>query len=93
VDGEGYELTLLYGNGEYAIFYHHRTLKDIAIDLLGADPLKDLIKFIHGLEERFGISFEEYNSRILAEFAVVGGKGIIYKKGIRFTLIPFQRKY
>jgi hypothetical protein len=75
VDGDGFELTLFYGNGHYAIFYHHRTLKHIDINLLGADPLKDLIKFVHGLEERYVISFEEYTSRILGEFAVVEGRG------------------
>jgi hypothetical protein len=75
VDGDGYELTLLYGNGLSAIFYQHRTLKHFAIEFLsGSDPLKALFKFVHKLEEKYGICFEEYTSRILAEFVVAGGK-------------------
>jgi hypothetical protein len=75
VDEDGYELTVLYGDGIYAIFYHHRTLKHFAIEFLsGTNPLKVLFKFVHRLEEKYGISFEEYTSRILAEFVLVGGK-------------------
>lgn len=56
VDEDGYELTMLYGNGLYAIFYLHRSLKQIVIDFLSeANPL---IEFINGLEKQFGISIE-----------------------------------
>ncbi|SMD44815.1 hypothetical protein SAMN00777080_3449 [Aquiflexum balticum DSM 16537] len=34
IDADGYELTLLYGKGKYAILYHHRKLGQVAIDFL-----------------------------------------------------------
>ncbi|WP_194972538.1 hypothetical protein [Aquiflexum lacus] len=75
IDGDGYELTLLYGKGIYAILYHHRKLRQLAIDFLSeSNPLRDLTLFVSGLEGRFGIFVEESLLRILAEFAVVEGR-------------------
>ncbi len=75
IDGEGYELTLLYGKGIYAISYHHRRLRQVAIDFLSeSNPLMDLTLFVGGLEEQFGIAVEEFLPRILAEFALVEGR-------------------
>ncbi|SMD44818.1 hypothetical protein SAMN00777080_3452 [Aquiflexum balticum DSM 16537] len=72
IDGDGYELTLMYGKGIYAILYHHRRLRQLAIDFLSeSNPLRDLTLFVSGLEGRFGIFVEEFLPRILAEFALV----------------------
>lgn len=70
IDADGYELTLLYGKGKYAILYHQRKLRELSIDFLSeSNPLRDLTLFVSGLEARFGIDVEEFLPRILAEFA------------------------
>ncbi|WP_194972543.1 hypothetical protein [Aquiflexum lacus] len=75
IDGDGYEFTLLYGKGIYAILYHHRKSRQVAIDFLSeSNPLRDLTLFVGGLEGRFGISVEDFLPRILAEFAQVEGR-------------------
>ena len=75
IDGDIYELTLLYGKEKYTILYHHRKLGQLSIDFLSeSNPLRDLTLFVGGLEVRFGISYEEFLPRILAEFAQVEGR-------------------
>jgi hypothetical protein len=72
VDEDGYELTLLYGRSLYAIFYNHRKLGHLSFDIISeSDPLKDLVKCMQGIEQHFGISLQEYYSRILGEFSMV----------------------
>ena len=70
--GNGYELTLIYGNGHNALFYNLRIVKQIEIDFLSvSNPLKNFTRFVNGLEEWFEMSFEVYILRILGEFAMV----------------------
>ena len=58
IDGDGYELTLMYGKGIYAILYHHRRLRQVVIDFLSEfkicySNLKDSNSSIFDLAKSF----------------------------------------
>ncbi|MCS4434208.1 hypothetical protein [Aquiflexum gelatinilyticum] len=74
VDELDYELRLLFGGELHAVYFHNRKSNQLDVAFLNREnPLKDLVKYVFGLEEKFDISLDMYYSIILAEFSIIGG--------------------